>query len=314
MLEFLPILKHKSFLTKLSTLVFIIALSLVLLMVVGILLAIPFFGFDILKNLNAMDDLTDVKTIAFLKYFQVINQIGVFILPALVYGYLEERNANRFLNIDKLPQPKLLIISIVLIFVFIPAVNSLVWINEQMKLPGFMKSIEDWMRESEDKTNLLTDAFLNVNSIGGFFINLLIIGLLAAIGEEFLFRGVILRLFNDWIKNIHGAVILSAILFSAFHLQFYGFLPRMALGILFGYVYIWTGSLCIPIILHFIFNGTSVLVAYLYQNNLSSTDSESFGVTDNLFIISVSFLLTIFFLWLIYRNRKKSISPNAGIE
>lgn len=314
MFEFLPFLKNKSFLTRLSTLIFIIALSVVLLMVVGVLMAIPFFGTDILKNINAMDDLSDSGTIAFLKYFQVINQFGVFILPALLYGYLEERNSRNYLNIDKPPQFNLLIISIALIFVFIPAVNSLVWVNEQMKFPAIMKGIENWMRETEDKTNLLTEAFLNVNTLTGFFLNLFIIGLLAAIGEEFLFRGVILRLFNDWIKNIHGAVILSAILFSAFHLQFYGFLPRMALGIIFGYVYIWTGSLWIPIILHFVFNGTSVIVAYLYQNNLTETDSESFGVTDNTFIISASFLLSIFLLGLIYRNRKESFLQTEQLK
>lgn len=307
MLDFLPYLKDKSIVFKISTLVLIIAISLLLVMVIGILLAIPFFGTSLLKNFNAMNDFSDNTTIAFLKYIQVINQIGVFILPALLYGYLENRNACTYLKIDRKPGISLLFISILLIIAFIPAVNAMVWLNEQMNLPTFMKGIEDWMRESEDKTNLLTEAFLNVNTLGGLIINLLIIGFLAALGEEFLFRGVILRLFSDVLKNTHLAVILSAILFSAFHMQFYGFLPRAALGILFGYIYVWSGSLWIPIILHFIFNGTTVVVAYLFQNGLISTDVESFGVTDNVFIISASFIFTFLFLWIIYRNRRDAI-------
>ena len=309
MLDFFPYLKDKSILYKISTLVLIIAISLVLLMVIGILLAVPFFGTGFLKGFNAMNDFNDSTTIAFLKYFQVVNQIGVFILPALLYGYLENRNACSYLKIDQKPGIYLLFISILLIIAFIPAVNAMVWLNEQMKLPTFIKGIEDWMRESEDKTNLLTEAFLNVSTLGGLIINLFIIGFLAALGEEFLFRGVILRLFSDGLKNTHLAVILSAILFSAFHLQFFGFLPRTALGILFGYIYVWSGSLWIPVILHFIFNGTTVVVAYLYQNGFISTDIESFGVTDNVFIISASFIFTFLFLWIIYRNRGAAFLP-----
>jgi membrane protease YdiL (CAAX protease family) len=308
MLDFFPYLKDKSIAIRISTLVLIIAISLVLLMVIGILLAVPFFGTGFLSGFNAMNDFNDSTTIAFLKYFQIINQIGVFILPALLYGYLENRNAGRYLNIDQKPGIFLLFISILLIIAFIPAVNAMAWLNEQMKLPTFMKGIEDWMRESEDKANLLTEAFLNVNTLSGLIINLFIIGFLAALGEEFLFRGVVIRLLSDGLKNTHLAVILSAILFSAFHMQFFGFIPRTALGILFGYIYVWSGSLWIPIILHFIFNGTTVAVAYLYQNGFISTDIESFGVSDNIYIISASFVFTFLFLWIIYRNRRVAFS------
>jgi membrane protease YdiL (CAAX protease family) len=306
MFEFLPYLKDKSILFRISTLIFLIALSMVVLLVIGILFAIPFFGMGFLTNMSGMVDYNDRATIAFLKYFQVINQIGVFILPALLYGFLEKRNVGHYLNIDKKPGIYLLLISVLLIIVFIPAVNSMVWLNEQMKLPAFLKSIEDWMRESENKTNLLTEAFLNVSTFEGLIINLVIIGLLAAVGEEFLFRGVIMRLLADWLKNPHLAILFSSVLFSALHMQFFGFLPRTALGIVFGYIYFWSGSLWIPIILHFIFNGTTVVVAYLYQNGFITTNVESFGGTDNIFVILASFIFTIVFLFIVYRNRREA--------
>ena len=150
----------------------------------------------------------------------------------------------------------------------------------------------------------LTESFLNVSTFGGLVVNLIIIALLAAVGEELLFRGVILQLFVEWFKNKHLAIIISAILFSAMHIQFYGFLPRMILGILFGYIFIWSGSLWIPILLHFIFNGITVVAAYLFHKGLIQTDVESFGVTENAFLVLSSFLLIILLLFVIYRMGK----------
>ena len=304
MLEYFPFLHDKPFLLKIGYLVLIIALSMVLSMVIGLVLALPFFGTDILSGFSTIDNLSDKSTVAFLKYFQVVNQIGVFVLPAILYAYLESRNAPEYLKINRKPKLSQLLISIFIILASIPAINWLVGINEQMHLPDYMRSIENWMRENEDKTNLLTEVFLSVNTISGLAVNLFIIALMAAIGEELLFRGVVLRIFIDWLKSPHLAVILSSILFSALHLQFFGFLPRMVLGLLFGYIYVWTGSLWIPIILHFLFNGVTVVAAYLFNIGMISTDAESFGSTDNTYIIITSFIISIFLLLAL--NRKKN--------
>ena len=306
MLDYFPFLHDKPFLLKIGYLVLIIALSMVLSMVIGLVLALPFFGTDILSGFSTIDNLSDKTTVAFLKYFQVVNQIGVFVLPAILYAYFESRNAPEYLMINRKPKLSQLFISVFIIVASIPAINWLVGINEQMHLPDYMKSIEDWMRDNEDKTNLLTEVFLSVNTISGLAVNLFIIALMAALGEELLFRGVVLRIFIDWLKNPHLAIILSSILFSALHLQFFGFLPRMVLGLLFGYIYVWTGSLWIPVILHFLFNGATVVAAYLFNIGMISTDAESFGSTDNTYIIITSFIISIFLLLAL--NRKKRVN------
>jgi hypothetical protein len=170
------------------------------------------------------------------------------------------------------------------------------------------------MRDSERNANLLTEAFLDVNTVSGLIVNLFIIAVVAAIGEELLFRGVVLRILIEWTKNIHSAVIFSAILFSALHLQFFGFLPRMVLGILFGYVYVWSGSIWIPIVLHLLFNGITVIGAYLYQLGKIQTDVESLGSTSNNIIIISSFALILAFLYLIFRFRKRNYSLDNNSE
>lgn len=303
MLDSFPILYNKPFLSKIGYLVLLIALSMVLSMVVGLVLALPFFGSDILTGFTSFDDLSDTSTVAFLKYFQVINQIGVFVLPSIVYAYFENRNVPEFLRLNRKPNYSQLLISIMIIIASFPAISWMVEMNEQMHLPDYLKSIETWMRDNEDKTNLLTEVFLSVNSINGLVINLFIIAIMAAIGEELLFRGVVLRVIFDWLKNPHLAVFISSILFSALHLQFFGFLPRMVLGLLFGYIYLWTASLWIPVILHFLFNGVTVVAAYLYNIGMISTDAERFGSTDNILIIGASFIITIFLLVMLNRKR-----------
>jgi len=300
MFEFLPRLQGKPFFYKVATLILIVAISLLLTTIVGILLAIPFFGLGVLENFIELTDISNESTLGFLKYFQVINQLGVFILPVLFYAYLENRKIGNYLKVDNKPKASYLFLAAILIFVSIPAINWMVEVNEQMSMPDFMKGIENWMRNSEDKAKILTDAFLEVNTIGGLLVNLFIIAFLAALGEELLFRGVVLQLLLDGLKNNHLAVIISSILFSAMHLQFFGFLPRTVLGILFGYVFIWTGSLWIPIILHFLFNGVTVVAAYLYNTGHISIDVETFGTTNNNLIIIGSFVLTVSILMLIH--------------
>ena len=164
----------------------------------------------------------------------------------------------------------------------------------------------------------LTEAFLSDISIGGFIVNLLMIGMLAAIGEELLFRGVILRIFKDWSGNTHVAVWISAILFSALHLQFFGFLPRMILGVVLGYLFVWSRSLWVPVITHFINNTAAVIVAFLFYRGNIKTDMESFGSTDNAGWIIGSLVITLFLLIAIFRYeksiRKNSQQPTASSQ
>ena len=118
------------------------------------------------------------------------------------------------------------------------------------------------------------------------------IALLPALGEELMFRGVLQRLFHDWTKNIHVSIFLAALVFGLFHLQFYGLLPRVFLGMVLGYLFYWTGSLWVPIFVHFMNNASAVIAAYFESTGATSAKWEDFGSTDNIFLIIGSFLLT----------------------
>jgi membrane protease YdiL (CAAX protease family) len=295
-----PEIKDKPVGMKLLILALLVAVFLVLSTVLGVVIAIPVFGMGILGDLAALNDFSNPRTIAILKYFQVVNQIGVFVLPALFYAKLENRSASGYLRLNGKIKANYLIIAIFIIAASIPAINWLVEANEKMKLPEFLSGIEHWMRESEDTAKALTDAFLNVNTVSGLVINLIIIALMAAVGEELLFRGVLLRIFNDWSRNIHLSVILSAILFSAIHFQFYGFFPRLVLGIMFGYIFLWTGTIWITVILHFLFNGMTVVAYYLSYTGVLDADIDSMGSSVNIAVLAGSVIATV--LLIVYLN------------
>jgi len=295
----LPYLDNKNFLVKFGTLILLMIVFFVITNTIGIVLAIPFFGLDILSNFNQSLDYTDKNSLAFMKYLQVISQIGVFILPAYFFAYLNNRQPMNYLRLRSKFKVFPLVVAMLIIFVSIPFINYLVKLNEQMTLPDFMSGIENWMRNMENQATLMTQAFLKVKTLGGLFANLIVIAFLAAIGEELLFRGVILKMLNDSLKNIHLAVIISAIIFSAFHGQFYGFIPRAVLGVLFGYIFIWTGNLWIPILLHLLFNSVSVVVAYLFEVGSINTDYEDFGESSGVLIVLISLVFTIFLMFIL---------------
>jgi len=132
------------------------------------------------------------------------------------------------------------------------------------------------------------------------------IAILPAIGEELLFRGVLQRIFANWTKNIHLGVWIAAILFSAMHMQFYGFLPRMMLGVLFGYLFVWSGSLLLPILCHFINNGSAVIYAYVAGVDQFLEQEDSLGTAEGETVFTVTSALAIAgLLYFIYKKEKE---------
>jgi hypothetical protein len=222
-------------------------------------------------------------------------------VPAMLAGWFFEGHMTGYLKLDKTSRGTFYFITVILLVISMPALNWIISVNEMMKLPAALQGLEQWMKDTEDQAAQLTDAFLHTETIGGLCVNLLMIAIIPAMGEEMLFRGILQRLFGEWFRNIHVAIFVTAFIFAAVHLQFYGILPRMILGILFGYLFFWTGSLWIPIFAHFLNNGSAVIVSFLVSRNAVSQDYENFGSTSNVILITGSFILTGLLLFWVYR-------------
>lgn len=291
---------------KIASLVIIVIATLLFTMLLALLIALPFFGVNVIENLSSYTVPADPANISIMKYFQIASQLGMFIFPVMIFAYLANRNIPRYLKLNITPGILILIVSGVIMFVALPVINWMVVVNESLSLPDWLSWMEQWMKEKENDAMELTDAFLSTTTASGLAINLLMMAIIPAIGEEFLFRGVLLRLFREWFRNVHLAIIVSAVLFSALHLQFYGFFPRMVLGILFGYLFVWTGSLWVPIFAHFVNNAGAVIVAYLAAKDMIDTDYESFGASENNTFIIISFIIVALLLAFVrfYSNQR----------
>jgi len=274
-------------------------------MVLGFLIALPIFGISFPELLKAITQSTNPEYISIIKYFQAVSQFGLFILPVIIFALLVSRNMMDYLQINHRTKILSIVISILIMVVSIPLINWLADLNSKMQLPASLAGIENWMKESEDAAAKITEAFLNVSTIFGLLSNLFIIALLAAIGEEFFFRGILQKLFYDWTKNIHVAVFLSAILFGAFHLQFYGFIPRVLLGALFGYLLYWSGSLWLPIMAHFTNNALAVIMDFLERKKQINFDADKIGTEDNaVLLVLLSLIIVGALIFLFYRTEK----------
>jgi len=299
-----PLIKQFPNYLKLIFLVLVILVTLLFTLLLGLVIAIPIFGPEVLGEITDITGDSIYDNIELQKYFQIVSQLGTFIFPALLFAFLVHRKVWEYLKMNVSPKLVTLFLSVLIIMLVLPFINWLLQMNESLHLPEFLAGLENWMKESEDQAMKLTEAFLSDTSAKGLIINLIMIGFLAAVGEEFLFRGVLLKILRDWTKNTHAAVWISAILFSALHLQFYGFLPRMILGVVLGYLFVWSGTLWVPVITHFINNASAVVVAYLFYKGRIDTDVESFGSTDSVVLVIGSVMLTVLLLFVVYRYEK----------
>ncbi|MBR0492405.1 MAG: CPBP family intramembrane metalloprotease [Muribaculaceae bacterium] len=206
-----------------------------------------------------------------------MQDILAFILPAVVTMAIIYHRPFHVMGLDRAPSWLAITIVIVFYVISLPAMNWLVEMNKAMSLPSWMAGIEQAMRAAEDNAAEVTQEMLNINSVGQLILCVLVVGVMAGLSEEMLFRGALLRTMQDSRLGKHAVVWITAFLFSALHMQFYGFVPRMLLGVWLGYLFVWTGSLWVPIIAHTLNNSTVVLMSYLSNKGVIP---EGFG--DNL--------------------------------
>lgn len=203
----------------------------------------------------------------------ITTVFGFLIVPYLVWDALRKKGISYFIGAS-FPFASLLLIFVIVI-AFAVADSAIIEWNQNIRFPEFFKSFEEWARAKEDQLAGLTKMITNFQSPLEFVIALVVVAIFAAVCEEFLFRGVIQTELFRGTKNIHVAIWVSAFLFSAIHAQFFGFVPRLLLGALFGYLYYWSGNLVIPMFAHFVNNGFALTAIYLYQRKVVTTNLDS---------------------------------------
>ncbi len=238
----------------------------------GVGLAMPIFN----KNLTEISQISLNKDNAnLLKWLQLWQGIGLFLIPGWLFLKFQNLSDSSIFNFKQ--SGSKYVMAVLLFIIVAPIVGWLYTKNQAMHLPSFMAGIEAWMRATEATAASGVELLTGGTSAMALMFNLIVVALVPAMGEELIFRGGVQNIFMRWIKNPHVAIIITGILFSAFHVQFLGFLPRAVMGIVLGYLYYYSGSLGMSIVAHFINNGIATVAAFLYQRGMVSEDVNNFS-------------------------------------
>jgi len=222
----------------------------------------------------------EVGTREYFYIAQTISAFGTFLAPALLFAYCASKEWFSYNKADQIVSPPLVGYVVVLSLFILPLVAFLGKLNEQILLPDFMQNIETWMQKMEEANKVFVQTLTANSTIFRLVVNIFVVALLPALFEEFLFRGTLQQFFSKWFADKHVAILVTAFIFSAIHLQFYGFLPRFLLGIYLGYLFVWSNSLWLPIIAHFMHNANSLILNYSAQQrgiDLESLDPSQFS-------------------------------------
>lgn len=274
----------------------------------GLLFALPFVGFDIQSIMdmlmNPMGDAAYKVPIFLIQ--GVASLLGFVIVPWLYLRYVVKKPLSIFFNTKALKSfPVFVLTLLVLAFMFINTI-FIEW-NANLRLPEFMADVETQLKYLEDLAKTQTEFLTLFDSSFHFILAFFVIAVIPAVGEELLFRGFVQNLMQKVSGNIHVAIWVAGFLFSAFHMQFYGLIPRMLLGVLFGYLYYWSGSLSTAMLAHFINNGFTIIMMYLYQKELIDIDVES----EESLPLSGLLILLVLFSGLTYLYRSHFLKVRA---
>lgn len=210
-----------------------------------------------------------------------VQALAGFVLPAALFGWIfYRRQLFRYFDLSKAPAWISVVFAIVALFAAYPLVQLSYEVNSALPLPG-------WMGELEDNAAEILKDILHMETVGSFLITLILVAVLPGIGEELVFRGILQKQLEAWTTRPVLSVWIAAIIFSGIHMQFEGFLPRVALGAVLGFVYLWSRNLWIPIIVHAVNNGLQVSVLYFTGVDLSAVEQEP-GMPLNVFVIILS--------------------------
>ncbi|MBC3539655.1 CPBP family intramembrane glutamic endopeptidase [Rufibacter sediminis] len=240
--------------------------------------------------------------------FQGVVHLVGFTIASLAFLRVVTQRPAQFLSRRLTVPMSLLLGSAVLFLVILPAASWLVHWNANVDFPAFLEAFERWAREKEDLLRELTLELTKINTIPQLVLGMVVFAVLPAIGEELAFRGIVQQELQRWWKNPHVAIWVAAIIFGAIHMQFYGVVPRIMLGVLFGYLYWWSGNIWVPIVGHFINNGFMVLMMFLAQRNAVTVNVES-TEPESLTLSLVSLVLSAGILYSLYTVSRRLPFP-----
>ncbi|WP_295125960.1 CPBP family intramembrane glutamic endopeptidase [uncultured Chitinophaga sp.] len=224
----------------------------------------------------------DSGLVNYLKLAQFLYTFIVFLVPGALFIYLTEPLAG--VGLEKGPSIYNLIFAVLIMASALPVIGYLMEWNETWPMSDSLRQLE---KEAEEQTKIM----LSMPNIPSLLVNLLMVAVMPAIAEELFFRGAMQRVFTRMVKNGWVAVIITSIIFSAIHMQFLGFVPRFALSVLLGGIYLLSGNLWLAIIAHFLNNALSVVLFYVGQGEADESLPWYINILSGVVVLALLFMM-----------------------
>lgn len=281
----------------------------------GLFVIFSLVGAPILSNITGVSvfefqsesgpDYTTPNLITFMRGMILIQFLFLFVIPSLLFSYFSDPEPMEYLGLKKAGKPVFWLLSLLLIVVAFPFVEYTGYLNQKISFDG---NVGQWMKGLEEQATEQIKFMLQNRSVSELFKNLLFIAVFAGVGEELFFRGILQRMFIRLTKNPWMGIILTAAIFSGIHFQFYGFFPRLLLGMLLGAIYWYSGSLWVAIFVHFFYDAAMILLAYFNPQMLEETNQTLVPGADVQLLITavVSFILSFLLLRNMHRSSTSS--------
>ncbi len=238
---------------------------------------------ELLQNLNGNAHL--------IRQSILFQSICGFFFPALIFSDFFSDDTKAYLHTEQSVPISVVILAVLGVIFALPVINSIFYFTQQIPFPESMKSMELKIIELENQVQHLNEFILITDNYLTFLMNLLIVAVLAAVGEEFLFRGVLQNIFGKVFKNPHVVIWTVALIFSLVHFQFYGFFARILLGAYLGYLLYYSKSIWLPILAHFTNNAIGVISYYVIKDPKLVEEIDQIGVDSTLWVSLVSLIL-----------------------
>jgi uncharacterized protein len=272
-------------------------------MLVGTLILSKITGIGLMELADSKQwDWKDQNMMLMVRGFILLQFLGLFLVPSLLFGYLSDPQPFKYLGLNKPSKHIFWVLGILVLAVSIPVVEYSGILNRELLVQN---GSSKWMQGMEDDAARTIQFMLGNHTIPTLVINLVFIALFAGIGEELFFRGILQRILIRGFKSPWVGIVMAAFFFSLFHFQFFGFIPRFLLGILLGAIYWYSGSLWPSIIAHFFYDGLVIVLAYFNPKLIENPDASIFENTKGMIPMAVvSLTLTILIVWIMKKNSR----------
>lgn len=288
-----PFFEGKNRLVQILFLLLFVVVGTIVFSSLGMLIAYAVY------HTNNMYEASD--SAGYIRLVQAFNSLGTFLVPALMFAYAHDRKWLHYNWADRQPHYLLVNVTLLLSIVILPLVAIVSQWNEAIELPKSFEPLQQWMADLDARAEEITTLLTFKHTYGTLLVNIFVLALIPALCEEFMFQGTVQAFLNKWTQKPHLAVWITAVIFSAIHFQFSGFIPRLLLGAYLGYLFYWSRSLWLPILAHFLHNALSLLVDFSFQGRGISLDEMKFtdihGAIPLVISCTVVTFVSLIFMW-----------------